>query len=79
MDPTKILPEGAASNVNIHPLITIGMTDNNEIGIVWPNDNLRRNIVDRFTTAQIAALKDYITIALRQSMDKRMPTIFTVS
>ena len=75
----KILGEGEGNRFNLHPLLTVGFTENNEIGIFWNNDELRRSIINRSSVAQLSALKDAITIAVRDSLNKRMPTIFTVS
>jgi hypothetical protein len=72
-----IIPE--SERVNLTPLITIGLTDKWEIGVMWPNDQLRHDLINRLSIADMQKLKDTITIALAQSLNKRLPTVFNVT
>ena len=71
-----IIPDG--ERVNLTPLITIGLTDRWEIGILWPNEQLQHDLINRMSVADMQKFKDTLTQALAQSLDKRLPTVFNV-
>jgi hypothetical protein len=72
-----IIPDG--ERVNLTPLITIGLTDKWEIGILWPNEQLRSDLINRMSVADMQKFKDTLTQALAQSLAKRLQSVFNIS
>lgn len=73
-----ILPEGAAQHVSLQPLIIIGLTGDFRIGVYYPNDQLLRALRNRMSVPELQNMKDNITVALKNSIDKRIPTVINV-
>lgn len=70
-----ILPHG--ERVNLNPLLTVGFTEDLRIGIAWNNERLEQ-VLRNMSIADLSKIKDAITIAVKQSLDKRLPTVFNV-
>ena len=72
-----ILPDG--ERVSLHPLITIGMTDDWRIGCYWQNSQLENALRQKLSIPDMVKIKEGIMLALRQSLDKRFPTTIDIS
>lgn len=73
-----ILPDGAAPQVSLQPLIIIGLTNDYRIGVYYPNDQLLKALRNRMSVAELQNMKDNITVALKNSIDKRIPTVINI-
>lgn len=75
-----IVPDAIeTSSVNLQPFIILGLTQDFRVGVYWPNDQLRHALINRLTTAEMAHFRDGLVNALVQSLNKRMPSVITVS
>lgn len=68
-----IIPDN--ERVQLQPFIVVGLTDNWQVGVYWPNEQMRHAMINRMTASELQRIKDALITAFNNSVNKRLPTV----
>jgi hypothetical protein len=71
--------EKGPDNVIAHPLVRICLTEQWQVIFQWENEQLQQALQSKLSIADLSRFKDGLTVALKQSLDKRLPTVINIS